>query len=77
MVTIELDEETAAAIARRAAARGLSVPELLRQWAANSTGASHQALSADEFDRMLNQLSGHAPPLPSDFSRADLYRNLE
>jgi hypothetical protein len=73
VATIQVDEQTAAAIASRAASQGLSVAELLRQWVAEKPMRAPKALSTDEFDQMLDKLSGQAPPLPSDFSRADIY----
>ena len=71
MATIQVDEDTAAAITAKAASQGITVAELLRRWIAFSQAP--QELTADEFDRTLDELSGHAPPLPADFSRADIY----
>ena len=73
MAAIQVDEQTAAAISAKAAAQGVSVAELLRQWVGGPPTEPKPRLTDEEFDRMFEELSGDAPPLPEDFSRADIY----
>ena len=70
--TIQLDSQTARAIAEHAAALGLSVDEFLRKHfpPGNGTGPVGDA------DRWLDELSDglpDLPPLPRDFSTRDIY----
>ena len=73
MATIQVDEQTAQAITAKAAALGLSVSELLRQFVGGPPPELQPRLTDEEFDRMFEELSIHVPPLPPDFSRADIY----
>lgn len=72
MATIQVDEQTAAAITAKAAAQGVSVSEL-RQGVGGPQAEPKPRLTEEEFDRMFARLSVHAPPLPPDFSRVDIY----
>lgn len=70
--TIEVDSQTAKALADYAAGFGLSVPELLRRHFVRSNGAS----PIDDVDAWLDEISEgseHLPPLPQDFSTKDIY----
>jgi hypothetical protein len=73
MATIQVDEQTAAAISAKAAAQGVSVAELLRRWVGGNQTEPKPRLTDQEFERMFEELSIHTTPLPPDFSRADIY----
>jgi len=84
--TVTLDEQAAQALEklrRQAAARGISLDRYLTDLAGNGerTGNSTSArsphdLTQAEFRQWLADLSAgmpQLPPIPADFSRADLY----
>lgn len=72
MVSIQLQDSVAAALAAQANHYGLSLEAYLAQIAAG-TSQSKQPVQFDEWERELDELSFDAPPLPADFSRADVY----
>lgn len=71
MVTIQLDDETAAALRLQAARAGTDLEEYLRLLAGRGGAASNPDWNA--LERELEVLSGPGPGLPADFSRADIY----
>lgn len=86
MASIEIDQQTAEQIASEATARGVSVSGLLRSLLATTPTAKeqelppldpadskHQTFDAEKFDRELEELAFDGPPLPENFSRADIY----
>ena len=77
VTTVELDQETAEALLAQARAQGLSLGSYLRSLAeAWAAAPSNGNVSAEDFDRRLDELAAGLPglaPLPADFSRADLY----
>ena len=74
MVTIELPESVVAALTAQAEAHGLRLNEYLERMARSETAATSRR-SVEEFDRELDELSLDVPPLPADFSRADMYQD--
>ena len=60
---------------RQAAARRMSFDVYLAQFVdSEAQAAVNGAMSLDEFDRVLDDLCAKpTAPLPSDFSRADIY----
>ena len=70
--TIQLDAQTAEALAEHAAAEGLSIQEYLKRHFARGNGSS----GVDDPDRWLDELVEglpDLPPLPTDFSAQDVY----
>lgn len=70
--TIEVDSQTANALANYAAALGLSVQEYLRKHFADAQATD----GIDDPDRWLEELTSGLPelsPLPRDFSAKDVY----
>lgn len=70
--TIQLDPQTARALADYAAEFGLSVPEFLRK----HFGEANAATRIDDVDAWLDEISEGSeklPPLPRDFSTRDVY----
>ncbi len=69
--TIQLDEQTAKALADYAAALGLTVEEYLKRHFAGTNGPQ----TIDDADRWLDDLAEglDLPPLPRDFSTKDIY----
>jgi len=70
--TIQLDPQTAKALAERAAAAGLSIPDYLKRHFATGNGQD----GVDDPDRWLDELTEglpDLPPLPRDFSSNDIY----
>jgi hypothetical protein len=72
MVNIQLQDSVAAALSAHANEQGLSLEAFLAQIAA-TTARPKQPINLDEWERELDELSFDAPPLPADFSRADIY----
>jgi hypothetical protein len=72
MVSIQLQDSVAAALSFQANKQGLSLEAFLTQIAAKSDQPK-QPVNFDEWERELDELSFDAPPLPADFSRADIY----
>lgn len=70
--TIELDPNTAKALADYAAALGMTVQEYLKR---QFTGADGPTPAVNNADRRLDELAEgfDLPPLPRDFSTKDLY----
>jgi hypothetical protein len=73
MVSVQLHESVAAALAAQARMHGLSLEDYLSRLANGGVGAVAPGLSSEEIDRQLDELSLDVPPLPPDFSRADIY----
>lgn len=70
--TIEVDPQTAEALANYAASLGLSVQDYLKKHFGDANGAN----LIDDPDRWLDELVQdlpELPPLPIDFSTKDLY----
>jgi hypothetical protein len=73
MANIQLQDSIVAALEAQANLQGLSLESFLAQIASKEVVNGATPLSADELDRQLDELSFDAPPLPADFSRADIY----
>ena len=73
MVSIQLQDSVADALTVQASMQGLSLPEYLTLLASNSAAELQPRLSPEEFVQQLDELSLDVPPLPADFSRADIY----
>jgi hypothetical protein len=73
MVSVQLNESVAAALAAQASKHGLSLEEYLARLAKGGGDIVAPRMSADEMARQLDELSLNVPPLPADFSRADIY----
>jgi hypothetical protein len=73
MVSIQLHDSVAAALSVQAKLQGLSLQDYLSQLAERDAAARATELSVEEMDRQLDDLSLDVPPLPADFSRADIY----
>jgi hypothetical protein len=83
--TVVLDEQAARALERlrhQGAARDMSLEQYLTVLAGNGSGSidtlrrSPHDLSVAEFRQWLSEMSAGMPslsPIPTDFSRADLY----
>jgi hypothetical protein len=71
MVTIQLDEHTASALETQAEAKGLSLAEYLRTFVTIPTNEGRPDWDTLQGD--IDALSFDGPPLPADFSRADIY----
>ncbi len=69
--TIQLDPQTAKALADCAAALGLTVEDYLKRHFAGTNGPQ----TVEDADRWLDELAEglDLPPLPRDFSTKDLY----
>ena len=70
--TIQLDVQTAKALAELAAAVGLSIQDYLKKHFAGGNGTN----GVDDPDHWLDELAEglpHLPPLPRDFSSKDIY----
>jgi uncharacterized protein (DUF1778 family) len=79
-VTLRLNSETERKLREVAAHLGQTLEAYLEQLAEQNAGIAPapsptQELSDEEFERLLDQLSEGPtlPPLPADFSRADIY----
>ena len=72
---IEINEETAEVLANRAKAQGLSVDEYLKSLL--GVGNERQGVSDSELEEFMAAMESLADedvePLPSSFSRADIY----
>ena len=73
MVIIQLPESVFAALEAQARQRGISLSEYLSRIAQRSESMDAPRLSDEEFERQLDDLLLDVPPLPGDFSRADIY----
>ncbi len=71
MITIQLDDDTVAALRIQAARGGYQLEEYLRLLAGKRLPA--EAAEWAELEHELDALSGCNPGLPADFSRADIY----
>lgn len=71
MVTIQIDEQTAKELERKAKTAGVTVAEYLRSIVPSPNGSARP--SWDEIENEFMALSTPAPSLPADFSRADIY----
>jgi hypothetical protein len=72
MVSIQLQDSVAAALSAQAKQQGLSLDAYLAHIAGKKSAPPPQA-QFDDWERELDELSFEAPPLPADFSRADIY----
>lgn len=72
MVIIQLQDSVAAALSAQANQHGLSLEAYLAQIAGKKS-EPQPLIQFDEWERELDELSFEAPPLPADFSRADIY----
>jgi hypothetical protein len=77
MVTrIEIEQDTAERLANKAKSKGLSVDSLLKNLLDRTDSTPQAMVTFEEFDRVLDELAAgpeDLPPLPADFSRADIY----
>jgi hypothetical protein len=73
MANVELNDTVAAALNAKAAAQGLSVQAYLENLLISKLPPATARISADELDRLLDELaiSGLSPK--GTFSRAELY----
>jgi Arc/MetJ-type ribon-helix-helix transcriptional regulator len=71
MVSIQIDEQTAAALQEQAQRTGLSVSDYLRQLL--PVAEAKERPSWEELERQIVALSSDEGSLPDDFSRADMY----
>lgn len=71
MVTIQVDEETAAELRKQAASAGLELVDYLRKIAAHGTINPIAVWSDLEHD--LDRLSSSGPQPTGTFSRAEIY----
>jgi hypothetical protein len=77
-IVVQLPGDTERTLREKAARSGLTVETYLRQLAERDAAQApgHPAqMSADEFDRLLDELAAGPglPRLPSDFARSDIY----
>jgi hypothetical protein len=73
MVSIQVDEQTAAGLERQAKSAGLTVADYLRSLVPPRDTTDRP--SWDDLENEFIALSSHGPSLPADFSRADIYLN--
>lgn len=73
MVNIQLQDSVVAELTAQANRQGLSLEAFLSQIAARDNANGAEPLTPSELVRQLDELSFDAPPLPADFSRADIY----
>lgn len=79
MTTVQVDEKTAAALAvlqSRAEQNRLPLDELLRGLAETLPEATNGPAACTDWEAELDDLAAESddvPPLPVDFSRADIY----
>jgi len=73
MATINVDDKTRLALESFAARIGLTLEDYLKRLAEHGGASVAPELSAVEFDSLVDELTIEAPPLPVDFSRADIY----
>jgi hypothetical protein len=72
----EVKPETAEILATQAKALGISVDELINRMLARLAEPQSEELSLSEVDRILDELAEggeNLSPLPSNFSREDIY----
>ena len=76
MTRIEIEQDTAERLAEKAKSTGISVDSLLNNLLDTSDLTARDAVTLEQFDRILDELAAgpeNIPALPSDFSRADIY----
>jgi hypothetical protein len=76
MTRIEVEQDTAERLAKKAKSTGISVDSLLRDLLDTTDLTPRAAVTLEEFDRILDELTAgpqDLPPLPADFSSADIY----
>ena len=71
MISIQIDQYTAAMLEQQAQSRGISVAEYLRSLVPPPTSAVRPC--RDELEAEIVALSTAGAGLPADFSRADIY----
>jgi hypothetical protein len=79
-ITLHLPPGTEDSLRAKAARAGLTIETYLGQLAERDAASAPDTageLSAVEFERLLDDLSAEPsmPPLPADFSRADIYQS--
>jgi hypothetical protein len=73
MVSIQLQDSVAAALAAQAQAEGLSLEAYLEQLAAAGTPAVVARLTGEELMRLLDEASIAGPTPNCTYTRADIY----
>jgi hypothetical protein len=76
MTRIEIEQGTAERLAQKAKSTGVSVDSLLKHMLELTDLTQSREMTLEEFDRVLDELaagSENLPPLPTNFSRADIY----
>lgn len=73
MVNIQLNDTVAAALTAKATAQGLTVQAYLENLLVSKLPPSAARISADELDRLLDELAILGPSPKGTFSRAELY----
>ena len=73
MPQISLDDKTFSQLQSAAKTRGLTVGEYLQSLIEQEGNGILPAFSARDFEQVLDELATDGPPLPRDFSRADVY----
>lgn len=73
MVSIQLQDSVAAALAAQARAEGLSLEGYLERLAAARVPATLPRLTGDELERLFDEASIAGPDPSCTYSRADIY----
>jgi hypothetical protein len=73
MANVQLNETIAAALQAQAAAQGLTVDAYLEHVLLASPPKTHERMSLEEWDRLLDEEADLGPSPIGTFSRADLY----
>lgn len=75
MASLKLDDKIAESLRTRAAQQGITVDELLQHLLKQEPVVKKRQarLSAEEFDRLIDEEATDTPGLPEDFSRADAH----
>jgi hypothetical protein len=73
MVTIQLDDDTAKALERKAQSVGMNLVQYLQSLV--PMAAPPARVSWEEIEQQILSLSTAGPSLPDDFSRADIYQD--
>jgi hypothetical protein len=74
--TIEIEEKVAELLRAQAESRSLPLSQYLSEIAfSNGSLKSAESLSAEEFERLLDENATPGPVLPEDFSRKDIYND--
>ena len=73
MISIELQDSVAAALAAKARAEGLSLQAYLERLAGAHVPAAPPRLRGDEMERLFDEASVAGPDPSCTYSRADIY----